>query len=58
MMNNLPGTEMAFEGFVSYLAKNLSNDSFDLYTEIPKKMKELNTQWLDLQKEAEKQMKK
>lgn len=58
MMNNLPGTEMAFEGFVSFLGKNLSNDSFDLYTEIPKKMKELNAQWLDLQKEAEKQLKK
>lgn len=58
MMNNMPGTEMAYEGFVSYLQKNLFNDSFDIYTEVPKKMKELNVQWLELQKEAEKSMKK
>ncbi|PYI53984.1 ABC transporter substrate-binding protein [Paenibacillus flagellatus] len=58
MMNNLPGTEVAFEGFISWLGQNLFADSFDVYTQVPAKVKEFNTQWADLQKEAEKQMKK
>lgn len=57
-MNNIPGTEVAFEGYVTWLFTNLFKDNFDLYTEIPNKVKQLNTQWMDLQKEAEKQMKK
>lgn len=58
MMNNMPGTEVAFEGFITWLGQNLFNDNFDVYTQVPAKVKEFNTQWSDLQKEAEKQMKK
>ncbi|GAA3408164.1 ABC transporter substrate-binding protein [Paenibacillus hodogayensis] len=58
MMNNMPGTEVAFEGFITWLGQNLFNDNFDVYTQVPAKVKEFNAQWNDLQKEAEKQMKK
>ncbi|MDF2657882.1 MAG: sugar transporter substrate-binding protein [Paenibacillus sp.] len=58
MMNNMPGTEVAYEGFITWLGQNLFNDNFDVYTQVPAKVKEFNAQWSELQKEAEKQMKK
>ncbi|PYI53358.1 ABC transporter substrate-binding protein [Paenibacillus flagellatus] len=58
MMNNMPGTEVAYEGFITWLGQNLFADNFDLYAQVPAKVKEFNAQWTELQKEAEKQMKK
>jgi multiple sugar transport system substrate-binding protein len=57
LMSNMPGTEVAFEGYINWLGQNLFKDDFDVYTQVPAKVKEFNAQWTDLQKEAEKQKK-